>query len=100
MVVFVHPPRLAAGNPVCEGLAKGLRHQPGGFLASSGALAFCFGPQRSGPATAPRAPARPGGRAAPANVDAASPAEDVAKGGARGFGQSETSVAAAGPYVK
>jgi hypothetical protein len=90
---------LAAGNPVCKGLARGLRHQPGGFMASSGALAFCLGPQPNGPARARRAPVRPVKRAAPANVNAASIAEDVAPGGPRGFGQSETSVAAAGPYV-
>lgn len=33
------------------------------------------------------------------NIDAADPAEDVSPSGVRGFGQSETSIAAIGPYV-
>src|SRR5215469_732920 len=81
---------LAAGNPFCKKLANG-------YWASSGAHMFCFGAQPNGPA-APHAPAaRSAG--APANVDAASFAEDVSPAGVRAYGQSETSIAASGPYV-
>src|SRR6266566_8705673 len=38
-------------------------------------------------------------RAFGSNVNAADPAEDVSPSGVRGFGQSETSIAAIGPYV-
>jgi len=84
----------AAGNRFCQGL--GTKYQ-----ASSAAWMYCAGPQphgRSGRfAHAPSA----GGPVAgtPANVNAATFAEDVSPSGARGYGQSETSIAASGPYV-
>jgi hypothetical protein len=77
----------AAGNPFCKNL--GVKYQ-----ASAGAQAFCFGVQRNGVAarklTAP---------AASTNVNAANLAEDVSSSGTRAYGQSETSIAAAGSYV-
>jgi len=82
---------LAAGNPFCQRLLSKR------LAASSGAYMFCFGAQPNGPA-ARHAPA---GRSAgaPGNVDAASFAEDVSPAGLRAYGQSETSIAASGPYV-
>lgn len=80
----------AAGNPFCKELGTKYR-------ASAGAQMFCFGPQTNG-AAAPRpslSPLTP----APGNVNAANPNEDVSPSGVRAYGQSETSVAAAGPYV-
>ena len=89
-VASTHTTGLAAGNPFCKKLGKG-------YWASSGAHMFCFGPQPNGPAAAHAPVARSAG--GPANVDAASFAEDVSPAGARLYGQSETSIAASGPYV-
>jgi hypothetical protein len=81
---------VAAGNPFCKHL--GQRYQ-----ASSGARMFCFGPRlRVGSQANPPAAEGPG---APRNVDAASFAEDVNPAGVQADGQSETSIAASGPYV-
>ena len=85
-----HTTGLAAGNPFCKGLGKR-------YLASAGARMFCFGPQPSGPAAGHAPAGRSAG--APANVNAASFAEDVNPAGVPADGQSETSIAAAGPYV-
>ena len=83
---------LAAGNPFCKKL--GVRYQ-----ASAGAQMFCYGLQRSGPASQrPAAGPRSAGPT-PANVDAASFAEDISLSGVRGYGQSETSIAASGRFV-
>src|SRR5579875_1915516 len=82
---------LAAGNPFCQGLGK--RYQ-----ASAGAQMFCFGEQPT-VGGQPSGGAGPGTAGVPRNVDAANPAEDVSPAGARLYGQSETSVAAAGRYV-
>jgi hypothetical protein len=84
----------AAGDPFCGGLGK--RYQ-----ASSAAWAFCKGPLPHGPSTRP-AHTQPAGKAVPGtpgNADAASTTEDVSPGGLRSYGQSETSIAASGPYV-
>jgi hypothetical protein len=81
-------PGSAAGNPFCKNL--GVKYQ-----ASAGAQAFCFGIQRNGSAPVLRS-------AAPAvstNVNAANLAEDVSPSGVRAYGQSETSIGAAGQYV-
>jgi hypothetical protein len=85
----VHKTGLAAGNPFCKRLGK--RYQ-----ASAGARMFCFGPEHVTPHPNLRI-----GRAltASANVDAASFAEDVSPAGVQAGGQSETSIAASGPYV-
>ncbi len=82
------------GNPFCQGLGRR-------YLASSAAWAFCKGPQPHGP-SGPHAHAPAAGHpvlGAPGNVNAASPAEDVSPGGVRGYGQTETSIAASGRYV-
>jgi hypothetical protein len=82
---------LAAGNPFCTNLGKR-------YLASAGAHAFCFGPQRqAGPQTGRAGVSETSG--APRNVDAASFAEDVNPAGVQADGQSEVSIAASGPYV-
>jgi hypothetical protein len=80
----------SAGNPFCAQV--GARYR-----VSAGAEAFCFGPQpTTGGARGPAA--GPGASGRPANVDAASLAEDVTHG-VRAYGQAEVSVAAAGKYV-
>ena len=80
---------LAAGNPFCKRL--GVKYQ-----ASSGAQMFCFGAQKVG-TVQPGAVGAVAG--APRNVNAASFREDVSPAGVRGFGQSETSIAASGQFV-
>ena len=79
-----------AGNPFCSRLGKQ-------YQASSGAQAFCFGPQltRGGHGR----PAVAEGPSAAGNADAATPSEDVSPAGVSAQGQSETSIAAAGRYV-
>ncbi|MBV9536987.1 MAG: hypothetical protein JO321_16435 [Solirubrobacterales bacterium] len=79
-------------NPICSHLGQ--------LGVSAGAHVYCHGPFK------PFRPSRvsAGHRlhpasSAPANVDAASTAEDVAPSGVRGYGQSEESVAAVGKYV-
>ena len=69
------------------------------IFVSQGAQMYCFGPQTStGTAQQPKAP-NASSTVIPANVAASNLAEDVAPNGTRGYGQSETSVAANGPYV-
>src|SRR5260221_10339146 len=63
--------------------------------ASSGAQLFCFGAQPNGPAIRNR----PVTRTFSGNVDAANPAEDISPSGVQSYGQSETSIAAAGRYA-
>ena len=80
---------LAAGYPFCKRLGKTIQ-------ASAAAQMYCFGAQAAGrfqphvvrPATG-----------ASRNVDAANFAEDVSPAGVRGYGQSETSIAASGRFV-
>ena len=92
------------GNPLCQKLGTQIQ-------GSSGMHMYCFGPQSNG-AASPAARLEPGLTSAPSspqknggkggfipNVNAASTAEDIAPSGVRAFGQSETSIAAAGPYV-
>jgi hypothetical protein len=80
-------------NPFCQRLS----HSIG---ASAGAQMFCFGSQASGPALPA---ARPLSQTAASpfttNVDAATPSEDVSPAGVQAYGQSETSIAAAAPFV-
>jgi hypothetical protein len=80
---------LAAGDPFCKHLGKD-------YQASAAAQAFCFGAQKTGQ-TQPAAVGAVAGT--PRNVDAANFAEDVSPAGVRGFGQSETSIAASGHYA-
>jgi hypothetical protein len=82
---------LAAGNPFCKRLLSKR------ILASSGAYMFCFGRQPNGPVPGHAHAGR--GTGAPSNVNAASFDEDVSPAGVRAYGQSETSIAGAGPYV-
>ena len=63
--------------------------------ASSGAQNYCFGAQPNGPAI--HNP--PKTRTFSGNVDAANPAEDITPSGVQSYGQSETSIAAAGHYA-
>jgi len=81
------------GNPICQKLGKTIQ-------ASSGAQMFCFGPRQNGasPATA-LASSSTGTVNFGSNVDAATLSEDVTPSGVQIHGQSEVSVAAAGPYV-
>lgn len=84
----------AANTPFCQHLGKL-------YQASAAAQMICHGIQPTGPA-ARRSAAAGGPAASPSvsqNVNAASLAEDVSPSGARAYGQSETSVAAAGQYV-
>jgi hypothetical protein len=96
----------AKGNPICQ---KIINKQ---LQASSGAQMFCFGPQQNGAspnAATPRSPnlRNPGTSTNSgtstfnfsSNVDAATPAEDVTPSGVSVHGQSEVSIASAGPYV-
>src|SRR5258708_6715098 len=82
---------LAAGHLFC----KRLGHH---FQASAGAQMFCFGSQLKVGSNAQRA-AGQAVSGAPGNVSAASFAEDHSPALVHGYGQSETSIAAAGPYV-
>ena len=94
LAVTLTPASVAAAgntqNPFCARLGHGLQ-------ASSGAQMFCFGAQltRASVAARAQAPARRGST----NVNAASLSEDIAPNGVRAYGQSETSIGAAGNYV-
>src|SRR5215471_13057691 len=85
------------GNPLCGKLGKSVQ-------ASQGAQMFCFPPQ-SPQATSLSSSSRTSvtnSSSKPSfgsNVDAALPQEDVTPSGVQIHGQSETSVASAGPYV-
>ncbi len=65
------------------------------FLLSAGGQAYCKGAQPNGPAIHNR----PVTRTFSGNVDAANPAEDISPSGVQSYGQSETSIAAAGHYA-
>ena len=86
------------GNPICQMIANKK------LQASSGAQMFCFGPQQNGAALnaatlGSRSPNTSSTSKSGSNVDAASPAEDVTPSGVSVHGQSEVSIASAGPYV-
>jgi hypothetical protein len=94
------------GNPICQMIANKK------LQASSGAQMFCFGPQQNGASpnaatlrspslSNPSASTNSGGGTFnfSSNVDAADPAEDVTPSGVSVQGQSEVSIASAGPYV-
>jgi len=76
-------------NPFCSKLGKSMQ-------ASQAAQMFCNPPQ-SPAAAAAAAPSS--GSSFGTNVDAATPQEDISPAGVSAHGQSETSIAAAGPYV-
>jgi hypothetical protein len=84
----------AKNTPFCNRLGSSIQ-------ASQGAQMYCFGPQANGAA---RSKARIAGpttatKGHTPNVDAATPQEDVSPSGVQAFGQSEVSIASAGPYV-
>lgn len=68
------------------------------YQASVGAQMYCFGPQPNGAAVHKGSPSKTKPSFG-SNVNAANPAEDVSAAGVQAFGQSETSIAATGPYV-
>ncbi len=76
-------------NPFCSKLGKSMQ-------ASQAAQMFCHPPQSPAAAAA----AAPSSNSSfGTNVDAATPQEDISPAGVSAHGQSETSIAAAGPYV-
>src|SRR5437870_1626867 len=97
------------GNPICGKLQPpGTLPAPGQLGASSGARMFCFGPQSTNAARTLRSPSLTASTFTKSNagtfnfglnVDAATPAEDITPSGVSIQGQSEVSIAAAGPYV-
>ena len=97
------------GNPICGKLQPpGTLPAPGQLGASSGARMFCFGPQSTNAARTLRSPSLTASTSTKSsagsfnfgpNVDAATPAEDITPSGVSIQGQSEVSIAAAGPYV-
>src|SRR6266581_4113962 len=83
-----------SNNPVCAKNGQSIELSQGGQM-------FCKGPQSNGPSSSLRtstsiASSNP---SFGSNVDAASPQEDVTPSGVQIHGQSEVSVASAGPYV-
>jgi len=82
-----------SNNPVCSKNGQSIELSQGGQM-------FCKGPQSNGPSSATASAT--GSSSNPSfgsNVDAATPQEDVTPSGVQIHGQSETSVAASGPYV-
>src|SRR5207302_411880 len=76
-------------NPICGRLGKSLQ-------GSQGMQAWCFGPQTSSSASTHAVTTN---SSFGSNVDAANPREDRSPSGTQAYGQSETSIASAGPYV-
>lgn len=94
-------------NPFCKKIYNQTQNPSGQMLASSGAQMACFGPQASGAtrssfkapsAKSPILAGAKGSTFSSSNVDAGNPAEDQING-TQAYGQSETSIAAAGQYV-
>ena len=85
-----------SNNPVCTRNGHSIELSQGGQM-------FCKGPQSNGPASSSRTSASASSSTSNSsfgsNVDAATPQEDVTPSGVQVHGQSETSVASAGPYV-
>jgi hypothetical protein len=94
-------------NPVCKSIYNATQNPSGKIHASSGAQMACFGLQSTGstrssfqlpPAASPIFGPAKGNTFETSNVDAGNPAEDQTNG-TQAYGQSETSIAAAGNYV-
>lgn len=92
-------------NPFCKKIYNQTQNPSGTLQASSGAQVACFGPQATGTtASLSKLPlsvlgaSSKGNGFGSSNVDAGNPAEDQTNG-TQSYGQSETSIAAAGPYV-
>src|SRR6266699_6440571 len=85
-----------SNNPVCSKNGKSIELSQGGQM-------FCKGPQSNGPASSMRTSASVTSSSSNpsfgSNCDAATLPEDVTPSGVSVHGQSETSIAAAGPYV-
>src|SRR2546421_3725919 len=84
-----------SNNPVCT--QNGLQNGHGIELSQGGQM-FCKGPQSSSP-TSSSTGSSSSNPSFGSNVDAANPQEDVTPSGVQIHGQSEVSVASAGPYV-
>ena len=80
-------------SPFCNKLANKT------LGASQGAQMFCFGAQSANAAQAGVNGSASASTSFGSNVDAANPQEDVTPSGVQVHGQSETSIASAGPYV-
>jgi len=99
--------RQSSQNPTCKNIYNPTQNPSGKIHASSGAQMACFGPQITGstrssfelplPTSSILGPAK-GNTFSTSNVDAGNPAEDQTNG-TQAYGQSETSIAAAGNYV-
>jgi hypothetical protein len=89
-----HAATTTKSNPMCAKLGKTIQ-------ASQGAQMFCFGPQSSSSSSSSRTSATNSSSnpSFGSNVDAATLQEDVTPSGVQVHGQSEVSVASAGPYV-
>ena len=83
-----------SNNPVCTKNGHSIELSQGGQM-------FCKGPQSNGPTSSSRTSATSSSSnpSFGSNVDAATPQEDVTPSGVQVHGQSEVSVASAGPYV-
>lgn len=75
-------------HPLCSKIGKSI-------WASSAVRMWCTPPQPASSSNIETLSTRSFG----SNVNAADPAEDISPSGVRGYGQSETSIAAVGPYV-
>ena len=84
-----------SNNPVCT--QNGLQNGHGIELSQGGQM-FCKGPQSSSPSSSSTGSSS-SNPSFGSNVDAANPQEDVTPSGVQIHGQSEVSVASAGPYV-
>src|SRR5260370_17093738 len=86
----------SSGHPVCAANGKKIELSQGGQM-------LCNGPQSNGPASPSRTSTSTSSSSSNpsfgSNVDAANPQEDVTPSLVQVHGQSETSVAASGPYV-
>ena len=94
-------------NPFCKKIYNQTQNPSGQMQASSGAQMACFGPQATGATRSsfqlPSARSltlagAKGNTFTGSNVDAGNPAEDQTNG-TQAYGQSETSIAAAGQYA-
>jgi len=87
------------GTPFCNSLYNPSLNPTGTIFASQGAQMYCFGRQFSFGGNRPLALTASATTPKIKNVDAANPAEDISPNGTQAYGQSETSIAAAGNYV-
>jgi hypothetical protein len=82
----------STNHPVCSRNGKSIELSQGGQM-------FCNGPQSNSPTSPSSTSSSSSTSSFGSNVDAASLQEDVTPSGVQIHGQSETSVASAGPYV-